>query len=116
MTYLRAFLDNSSITPGTLSGDENDFNPPGLANAPFVEVDGGAADRNITGLLAPTSRARRVGLVNVGTTNALVLQNQNASSAAANRFAIGTGIDLTLDPGDVATIWYDQTASRWRVI
>jgi hypothetical protein len=47
------------ITPTTLSGDVNDYNPTGFGDAFTVRINGGAADRNITGLSAGSGRADR---------------------------------------------------------
>lgn len=105
---------SASISPSTLSGDVNDYNPTGLSTTNFVRINGGAADRNITGLQAP-SLSGVVTLVNVGTTNNLVLKNQSGSSSATNRFLTAGGTDVTLTPGASAACWYDPTTTRWRV-
>jgi hypothetical protein len=51
---------------------------------------------------------------NVGA-NDIVLQNENASSTAANRFTNSTGADITLGANKCALCMYDATSSRWRV-
>lgn len=102
---------SGSITPTALSGDVNDYNPTGLATALAIRLDGGAADRNITGLSAQAG-GTLITIYNIGTTNNLKLVNQSASSSAANRFLLPN--DTTLPPNTALALWYDGTSSRWR--
>lgn len=113
--YAGGIGNTATISPTALSGDVNDYNPSGLSTANYVRIDGGAADRNITGLTAPASGSSIVTLVNIGTTNNLVLKHQSGSSSATNRFLNGGGTDITLTPGSLAACWYDTTTTRWRV-
>jgi hypothetical protein len=54
-------------------------------------------------------------LINVGDFD-LVLDNQSPRSLAPDRIITGTGASLTLAPDRTATLFYDQTSARWRVI
>lgn len=94
-------------TPTTLSGNINDY-----ASCPnmICKVDGGAADRNWTGLAAATTGIVKE-LCNAGATKALILKDQNTGSTATNRFALGS--DVTLQPGQCKSVWYDTT--RWKL-
>jgi hypothetical protein len=105
----RAF--RTEITPTALSGNVNDYNPTGLDSAFTVRLGGGAASRDITGI-ASGREGRVIRIVNIGATNNLVLKNQNASSASANRFLL-TG-DWTLVPNQVAALQYDVASAMWR--
>ena len=71
------------------------------------------ASRNVTGLSAGQD-GQLAEIWNVGSNN-IVLQNENASSTAANRFTTSTGADLTLTAGKCAIARYDTTSTRWRV-
>lgn len=102
---------SAELSPTALSGDVNDYSPTGLATAFTLRIDGGAADRNITGL-ATGAAGRIVTLVNVGSTNKIVLKNQSSSSTAANRFLMAA--DVTLEPNNAVALKYDGTDSRWR--
>jgi len=102
------------IISDTIAANQNDYAPTGVGTADLIRVDGGVADRDITGLIAPTA-ARRTSIVNVGTTNNLVLKHADVLSAAANRFLIATAVDLTVGPDGVATLVYDDVSSRWRI-
>jgi predicted outer membrane repeat protein len=99
------------ISPAQLTADQNDYNPTGLATASTIRLTGDNSFRTITGL-AGGSDGRVIMLHNIGT-SAILLANQNAGSAAANRFELGGG-DIPLFPGDMLHIQYDSTSSRWR--
>lgn len=101
---------SGSITPTALSGDVNDYAPTGFSTATVVRQDGGAANRNVTGLAGGADGLVKV-LLNIGATNNLVLNNASASSTAANRFQFGA--DLTLTPSQGCILRYDSTLSRW---
>lgn len=97
-------------TPAQIIADQNDYNP---GTAGFFRLSSDAS-RNITGILAGATGARMT-VINVGANN-IVLQNQNAGSALANRIITGTGADITLAPDDIAELWYDLATARWRVL
>jgi len=54
-------------------------------------------------------------LINVGAAD-LILENQSERSLAQDRIVTGTGASLTLRPDQTATLFYDQTSARWRVL
>lgn len=104
--------DTTFIAPPALSGDVDDYSPTGLATAKYIRLDGGAADRNITGLNAPED-SQEVTFINIGSTNALVFKHEDANSLAANRFRIAGG-DVSVTPDETLTFVYDPTTARWR--
>lgn len=104
---------SGTVTPTALSGNVNDYSPTGFAAASTLRIDGGAADRTITGL-AGGSDGRIITITNIGSTNNLILSDADAGSTAANRFQIGGNI--TLAPNGSMTLRYDATSSRWRPI
>ena len=92
----------------TLTGTQNNvvlaantvmFRWNGASTATFTGLDSGVAGRIVV-------------IVNVATVN-LVLNDEDAGSLAANRFAL-TG-NLTLRPDQGVLLEYDSTSSRWRV-
>jgi len=95
----------------TIAADQNNYAPTGATTASEIFIDGGASDRNITGL-AGGAAGRILGIVNKGTTNSLVLKNSSASSTATNRFLFPA--DVTLPPNTALVLRYDGTSSRWR--
>lgn len=112
-TLTKAVALSGTISPTALSGNVNDYNPTGLSTASAIRIDGGAADRDITGLAGGVS-GRLVTIVNIGTTNSLVLKNNSGSSSAGNKFLLGA--DLTRAPDAAVTLRYDGTSSVWRPI
>ena len=104
---------SGTITPAALTADVNDYNPAGLATALTLRVDPGAAARNMTGIAAGTD-GRLLRIVNISTTFALTLQNQNGLSAAANRFLFSQSGDAVLAPNTALMLMYDGTTAAWR--
>ncbi|KKN35913.1 hypothetical protein LCGC14_0778840 [marine sediment metagenome] len=109
----------------TLSGD---FNISERSPATFTDhvvdydtgtttvqrLDGGANSRNITGF-AGGRAGRLISIVNVGG-NFLNLGHEHVSSAAANRIIVPNGSSYNIGVDSSVFLWYDSTASRWRVI
>lgn len=104
------FTLSGDISPTALSGDVDNYNPTGLSTSAVIRIDGGASDRNITGLVAQGDGSVKI-ILNVGTTNSLILKN-DTTSTAANRFLFGA--DIAIRQGGGLVIWYDTTSSRWR--
>lgn len=102
------------ISPAQITANQNNYNPTDLATKTRLRLNTDAS-RNITGLTAPTSPADgSVKIItNVGSFN-IVLTDEDALSTAGNRFSMGAS--LTLTPGKVAGLIYDNTAQRWRLI
>ena len=102
---------SGTLSPSALAGNVNDYNPSGLSGALALRIDGGAADRSMTGLAGGTD-GRVITITNVGSTNNLLLSNASASSTAANRFQLQANV--TLPPNTSLALRYDGTSSRWR--
>lgn len=106
-----AFALAGDISPSQITAHQNDYNPTGLSGATALRLSSDAS-RNLTGL-AGGADGRLLILHNVGAQD-IVLKDEDAASAAANRFAL-TG-DVTLMPDTVVALQYDATSARWRVI
>ena len=98
-----AFALKGDLTPTALSGNVNDYNPATLSTASVLRIDGGAASRNITGV-AGGADGRVLTVMNIGTTNNLVLTNEDAASAAGNRFLLGSKPDVSAWRLDVCAV------------
>lgn len=107
--------EGTILTPTALSGDVNNYNPTGLSSANYLRLDGGSSDRTITGIQAPTYD-KRLTIINIGSTNNIILSHANTNSATGNRFAIGAGSSLAIPIDGAATIWYDTVSQKWRVL
>lgn len=100
-----------SYAPTQITSNQNNYAPSSNAYRLDLSTD---ASRNITGL---TYTALFNGdtreIYNAGAFN-IVLQH-NVTSTAANRFWTNTLADITLLPGQRATLEYNSTISRWMV-
>lgn len=113
MTISTALALSNTISPSALGGDVNDYSPTGLAAAYLLRVSASGATRTINGLATGTA-GRQLSLCNVGLTESVQIANENAGSAAANRFALSLASFL-MPPGDCREFLYDGTSSRWRL-
>lgn len=90
----------------------NDFNPPGLANAVVLRVSASNfLSGTITGLQGGED-GRLLWLVNVGPAN-IIVNHEDGSSAAANRFRLASNTNKTLQPGAALGLLYDPGVARW---
>ena len=105
---LNEFL--SWLTPDEFTVNQNNFD---IKDAGALRVSSDAS-RNMTGI-ARVKAGRRLLIINVGSNN-IVLTNQDSASTAAYRVITGTGSSLTLAGDDTALLWYDDETSRWRVV
>jgi len=100
----------ADLSPAQLTADQNDYNPTGLASASTVRLSSDAS-RQITGI-AGGQDGRLLIIHNIGS-NPIVLVDESASSAAANRLALAANVTLNADQS--AVLQYDSTSSRWRL-
>jgi len=107
-----AFHLSGDLTPATITADVNNYAPSGHATVSVFRLTTDAS-RNITGL-AGGADGRVVVFHNIGGSD-LVLLDENASSTAANRFAMSnTSVILPTDQSSL--LQYDSTSSRWRIV
>jgi hypothetical protein len=105
----------SDISPTSLAADADDYSPTSLSTAQVIRQDA-SADVNITGL-AGGADGRIMVLTNISAANWITLTDQDANSAAANRFTLPENNPVAIDPdGGTAILLYDATLSRWRLI
>ena|SRR2546422_5326831 len=107
------FALSGVITPSQLTADQNDYNPTGLGTASVLRLTTDGTPRHITGLAAqPSGRIVQIFNCNAVGGIAIILDGENASSVAANRFIGG----LSINAGGGRTAWYDAISSRWRLM
>lgn len=111
ITSTQALALSGTLTPTALSGDVNNYNPTGLSTALALRIDGGVANRNITGLAGGVD-GRIIEIINIGATNNLTLINNSGSSSAANRFLLPA--DTILPVNTALALRYDGTTAEWR--
>jgi hypothetical protein len=102
-------ISSPANSPAQITANQDNYSP----SAGMFQRWSSDASRNVTGMVAGVAGEIRY-VWNVGA-NDIVLQNENASSTAANRFANSTGADITLGANKCALCMYDATSSRWRV-
>jgi hypothetical protein len=100
------------ISPASISGTVNDWNPTSFATAMIIRVTT-SATTNITGL-AGAIDGHLMTLINVSAST-LTISNETTSTAA-NRINTGSGADIALAQHQSALLVYDGTLARWRVI
>src|SRR4051794_21277672 len=111
LTLPRALSLTGILSPPQITANQNDYNPAGLASASVLQLNSDAS-RNLTGL-AGGAEGRVVALLNIGG-QPIALNDESASSSAANRFTIGA--TLTIAAKQAAMLRYDGSAARWRLI
>lgn len=105
------------------SSSTNDYAPAGWTTSNVQLINGGTADRDLTGFAAMADGTIQT-ICNAGSTNALVLKHQHAGSTAVNRLDLGGMTipggafdDVTLTPSQCAPIRYHGgAAQRWRLV
>lgn len=98
-----------------LAANTNDYNPADLQTSGILRLTtDGSGPYDLTGITAPTVQAdgRQIIVWNIHASDIITVKDEDANSAAANRFALGGDIALGHDEG--ATFIYDATSSRWR--
>lgn len=102
---------STKLVTKTLSGTQNDFDPGETA---YLRGDA-LASTTLTGLANGTD-GRHLIITSINSVFNIVISNENASSAAANRIITGTGGTITLAQDESAILIYDSVTSRWRVV
>lgn len=108
MVLSAGFQATAETTPAILGASQNDWAGYSTGSIP-TRVSASLAI-NITGLNAGNDGSI-ISLQNIGTFN-ITLTNEDAASAAANRFALGANLVLT--PELAVLLRYDAVSSRWR--
>lgn len=106
----------SIISPASLSANQNNYNPPGLAGASLIRQDI-SATISITGIVAQAA-GTLLALRNIkpgGAMEWITLVHESGASTAANRFSLPSRGDWYIPPGGTVVFLYDGTISRWVV-
>ena len=106
---VRKFSLKGILTPSTITSNQNNFNPPRLANASVLRLETDAS-RNITGL-AQLENGQIMLILNIGLFD-LVFIDESTSSDAVNRFALNGNFTLAASEG--ISLIYDLASTRWR--
>lgn len=112
-------VEPTVVTLAQFTATQNDLD---VSEADIVRISSDAR-RDVTGVVAASFDGKMMRLINVGA-NPISLQHDNAGSAAANRIVTGLedalgaslGQVVTLAPECSATLIYDATITRWKVV
>jgi len=107
-------LRDSTITPPSISANQDNYAPTGWSEASVVRASTTAL-RSINSALANVVRKTKL-IVNVDV-NVLQLPH-NRSGATTGNYALDcpSGIDFLLGPGDSCFIFADDVTQRWKVV
>lgn len=99
------------LSPTAISSSQNNYNPGG---GDVFRISASASGVNLTGMVAGAEKLRL--LLNIGSTHNITLVHESASSTAANRFIAPNGGNYIVAPTGSATVFYDDTSARWRIV
>lgn len=99
------------LSPTAISTSQNNYDP---GAGDVLRLSASASGVNITGLVPRIEKLRI--LINIGSTNNITLNNESASSTAANRFITPNGGNYIVAPTGSVSLFYDDTSTRWRVL
>ena len=80
----------------------------------LIQLSADADGREISGIVAPTTQPKLIGLY-IGGTKTVVLKHASVSSDAANRMTALGGSDVTMQPGELRFLYYDATENSWHI-
>jgi hypothetical protein len=113
----QSFAYTGDISPGALAaGATANYAPAGVGTCAIMRLTPNAAGSTISGITTGAD-GRQIIIHNLSTAATItLLHDDGASSTAANRFLCPNAQSVVLPPLGSATIVYDATSSRWRVI
>jgi hypothetical protein len=100
----------ADLTAASLSADQDDYAPTGLATAAVIRLTA-SADVAITGIAAQT-HGRTLTLINVSSKR-ITLVNDSVDSAASNRFYFEAQGDVILAPNACCVLRWDEDVDGW---
>jgi hypothetical protein len=117
-TKIQGYLAlNGAITPAVLpAGATNDYDlNPALSTGNRIRQATNAANSVLTGMVSNGINGGIWLLINLGT-GTLTLKNEDAGSAAGNRFSLAGGVDRVIGSHGSVFITYDTVLARWSVV
>ena len=106
-----------NVVTTTSTGTQNDFAPGLVSGAINVIRCNNATDLTLTGLSATSIADGTVAIFKTIGAGNIIFQDQNAGSAAANRYTnIATSGDTPISSSGFASFIYDATSTTWRML
>lgn len=106
-------IQDSVVTPTTLTADADDYNPTRFGTAETFRVSADAP-RTITGFESGNIATAKRTIINVGV-QPIDLSHNDPASVAANRLLVPGGAAVTMLPDASVTLQFDAVASKWRI-
>lgn len=109
---------SGTSAPSAISGTQNNYSPAGIGGATTLRQDLSAA-ATITGIDpavnagGPNLQGRILSVQNISTAFPLTITNEDAGSAAADRFSLPYSANLVIPPGAGVLFRYSTTTARW---
>lgn len=113
VTMLAGLGRGFELPTATLSSNQNNFAPTGIAVASVLIINASAAV-SITGIVAPTN-GKELPVYNNSSFN-VTLSNLSSSSSTANQIVGRAGADTVLTPKTCAVLHYSSTLSKWIIL
>lgn len=102
-----------AITPDQITGNVDNYNPPGLDSASVIRVSADEEGYTITGIDATNAQDGRILILwNIG--SEIRLQDNASSSDPENRFLLANGSDVFLYENASIMLQYDAVSEKWR--
>lgn len=99
----------------SIGANQNNYAPTGWEFATHLRLTATGANRDITGFVAVADSETFVKhIVNIADF-AVTLTHDDALSTAANRILLPGDLDFSIGPNEAASLFYDETSTRWRL-
>jgi hypothetical protein len=109
----RLWYLSSILTPAQITGNTNDYAPPGIEGALWLRLSA-SAPFNITGFKNPEAGSPRLLIVSNITAATITLVHASGSSAAAARLNLPGAANRALTQNSGMIIGYDPSTLVWR--
>jgi hypothetical protein len=111
VSRVRSIKGFPATTPAQITSNQNNYSTLSFDTLRLATD----ASREITGF-ANGIIGKTLYIMNIGSFN-IVLKHQSASSTSSNRMILGNAAtDVTILPGDVRMLRYDEVSERWRLV
>lgn len=103
-----------TVLEPSISANQNDWTPTGLAPGVIIRPNLNGASRTITGILAQANGS--VIYLKAGGANTIILSHESASSLVANRISCPGAVNYTITDRAGVALWYTTTGAHWELL
>ncbi len=101
------------LTPPTITGTEDDYNPTGFETANLLRIDL-TSNEDVTGFEKPPAGVNRIVFFQNISNFKWKIKNNDPGSIPENRVLNKDYNDKELKKGETGAYWYDHISNRWR--